>query len=327
MPDRGLNDADKCKRFQKERKKGRKCLDLIGANIDLSRRTLFRRGIEQVDAVRRLPGERDGKTSLHPAELVDRLDVVVGNLDLLEVRLDSLGRDRLGNGAVSADLGPGQDDLRRRRRQPLGNALNDWVLDGHGFANEVVAEGRIGRDVDALLTSVLNDAIQLVQPGMALDLVDGGRHSRGVDQSLQVRGSKVGDADGADLGLGEFDHGFPRINNGNIEININLTTVRSHGKWVAIGLLESHGPVNQVEVEVLQLELVQSIFQRRGDISRAVLAVVCEKRSASRRWADARVPQLGGDKNVLTPQPRQLSKSLLDGLPNFLLVSVDLRQV
>lgn len=239
MPDRGLNDADKCKRFQKERKKGRKCLELIGANIDLSRRTLFRRGIEQVDAVRRLPlkssviglqghaaaltGERDGKTSLHPAELVDRLEVVVGNLDLLEVRLDSLGRDRLGNGAVSADLGPGQDDLRRRRRQPFGNALNDWVLDGHGFANEVVAEGlqqsatahtdsrrythRIGRDVDALLTSVLNDAIQLVQPGMALDLVDGGRHSRGVDQSLQVRGSKVGDADGADLGLGKFDHG------------------------------------------------------------------------------------------------------------------------
>lgn len=125
------------------------------------------------------------------AELVHGLHGLVVELDLLEVLADARRRDRLGDDAVAAELRPGQHDLGARDRlaRGLGKALGDGLRLGHADqqrqAEAVVAEGRVGGDVDALLRGVL-DELGLGVARVALDLVDSGDDARLLDQVLEL---------------------------------------------------------------------------------------------------------------------------------------------
>lgn len=116
-----------------------------------------------------------------------------------------------------------------------------------------------------------------------------------------MRDSVVGDTNGASLGLGELGHGciersesaiyqprrfwipltLPGVDNGDTIINNNITTLNIaalNQREVGLALLESNGPVNKVEIKVVELKLGQAGVQRGLDDLRAVLGV----------------PQLGG---------------------------------
>jgi hypothetical protein len=140
------------------------------------------------------------------AQLGDGRNILLRQLDLLKVGADARGRDALGDDRVAADLGPGEDDLGGGGAEALGDGLDLGVLDQQGQAVAVVAESRVGGDVDALLAGVLDEGVVLLEEGVTLDLVGGGDDAGGVDDGLEVLGGEVGDADGAGLGLGELDH-------------------------------------------------------------------------------------------------------------------------
>jgi len=74
---------------------------------------------------------------------------------------------------------------------------------------------------------------------------------------------------------------LPGIDNGDTIINYNVTTLdiaALNQREVGLALLESNGPVNKVEIKVVELKLGQAGIQRGLDDLRAVLGV----------------PQLGG---------------------------------
>ena len=97
------------------------------------------------------------------AELFDRGECLLVELDLLEVILDSLGSDALGDDGVAADLGPGEDDVGTGDGPALlgGEALSDsldvGVVDVKGLVDRVVAEGGVGGDVDVVLGAVVDE--------------------------------------------------------------------------------------------------------------------------------------------------------------------------
>lgn len=176
------------------------------------------------------------------ANLVNGLDGLVIELDLLEVGADARKGDRLGDDAATAgrgaaDLGPGEDDLgggdlvALGLGEAVGDVLDLGGVDEEGQAEAVVAEGRVGGDVDVLGVAV-GDEILLGQLGVALDLVDGGDDISVLDDGLDLpkvsekgylvrrSGSRgfpyllsceVGDTDGPDLGLGQLRHGCQEI--------------------------------------------------------------------------------------------------------------------
>lgn len=69
---------------------------------------------------------------------------------------------------------------------------------------------------------------------------------------------------------------------------------------------EVDGPVNEVEVEILELELGEGVIEGGLDVGRVVL----------------RVPELGGDEDVLALEARDICKGALDTLGDLLLVLV-----
>lgn len=69
---------------------------------------------------------------------------------------------------------------------------------------------------------------------------------------------------------------------------------------------EVDGPVDEVQVQVLKLELGEGVVEGSLDVSRVVL----------------RVPELRGDEDVLALEAGDVSKGTLDALGNFLLVLV-----
>ena len=66
------------------------------------------------------------------------------------------------------------------------------------------------------------------------------------------------------------------------------------------------GPVDEVEVEVVKLELGEGIIESSLDVLRVVLGV----------------PELGCDEDILTFEARNILEGTLDALSNFLLVLV-----
>jgi hypothetical protein len=74
------------------------------------------------------------------ADSLNLLNILLGELNLLEVLLDARCGDRLGDDAVAADLGPRKDDLRRSSADAVGNLLDLLVLEQEGLADHVVAE-------------------------------------------------------------------------------------------------------------------------------------------------------------------------------------------
>lgn len=188
--------------------------------------------------------------------------------------MDAAGGDGLGNDGVAADLGPGEDDLGGGGVELLSDLLDDVVLDEQGQAEAVVAEGGVGGDVDALLLGVLDEGVVLLEEGVALDLVDGGDDAGGVDNGLEVFDGEVGDADGLDLGLGQGDQGLPGVDEGDALVEVDLGVVAGGlGEELAAVLLESNGPVDEVELKGSVSECFgrwrDSVYSRQGSRGRA----------------------------------------------------------
>ena len=185
-----------------------------------------------------LTGRRDVEALRRLAELVDGLDGLVVELDLLEVLADARRGDGFWDDAVAADLGPGEDDLGGGDglALDLGQAVGDGLDLGDGDqqrqAERVVAERRVGGDEDVLLGAVLDQRV-VGDARVALDLVDGGHDAGGFDDVLELVGARarilvsmirsvqvsgfgktyvlngeVGNADCADLALGQLIHGY-----------------------------------------------------------------------------------------------------------------------
>lgn len=125
------------------------------------------------------------------AQLVQRSDRLVVQLDLLEVLGDARLGNRLGNDGVAANLGPGEDDLgggdglALLLGQVVGDGLDLVGADEQGQALCVVAEGGVGGDDDALLGAVVDQGL-VGEAGVALDLVDGGDDAGGLDDGVEL---------------------------------------------------------------------------------------------------------------------------------------------
>lgn len=215
---------------------------------------------------------------------------------------------------MAADLGPGEDDLGAGGVVLLGDGLDGGVGDEQGQAEAVVTEGRVGGDVDALLLGVGDQGVVLVEARVALDLVDRGDDARGLADGLEVLDSEVGDADVPDLALGEGDQGLPRVDQRDAVVEGDLARLLLvlGEQHLADGALqgEGHGPVDEVEVEVVELQLGEGVVEGLLDVLGAVGVV----------------PQLGGDEKVLTLDAKLLD-ALVQTLGHLLLVLVDLGQV
>ena len=243
------------------------------------------------------------------ANLLNLLEVLLGKLDLLEVVTDTAGGDGLGNDGVTANLGPGKDDLSRGSTDAVGDLLDGLVGNEQGLTDHVVAEGRVLSDVNTLLTHPL-DEVGLEEARVALDLVGSGGDTSSVDQSLEVLLGVVGDTDSAGLLLVELGHGLPCVDNRDRVKHLDVIALEREEVLVNILLLvESNGEVDKVQVEVVEAELSEAVVESRGNIVGLVL----------------RVPELGCDEEVLTLDA--LAESLLEGLSNLLLVAVDLGKI
>lgn len=86
----------------------------------------------------------------------------------------------------------------------------------------------------------------------------------------------VGNTNGFGLRLGKLGHGLPGVDNGDGVVNGDIVFIGEREQFGAG--LESHRPVDKVEVEVGEFELSQTLIEGSLDIVGVVLGV----------------PQLGG---------------------------------
>lgn len=239
--------------------------------------------------------------------LFDSSNIFRAQLNLLEILPDPGRRHALGDDGVAANLAPSQNDLCRGSADLIGNRLDLGAGDEQRDIEEVVAKGRVGGNMDILLLCK-SDELLGAENRVTLDLVDGGDDAGLLDEGLEVLDGEVGDADGADLGLGQLSDGLPGLNVGYGGVDVDFVC---GGEWeeVRVGVLagaKRDWPVDKVEVEVVELELGEGVVESGFDVFGVVL----------------RIPQLGGDEDILTLEARNLGERLLDALGNFLLVLV-----
>lgn len=171
---------------------------------------------------------------------------------------------------------------------------------------------RVFGDVNVLLLAVL-DQLWLEEARVALDLVGSRHNARAVNQGLEVLLGVVGDTDRAGLLLGELCHGLPCVHNGDVVQHLDVLAFQGEEVVVDIrSLVKGDGEVDQVQVKVVEAELSQAVVESCWYVLRAVL----------------RVPELGGDENILALEARHLAtESLLERTRNLLLVAVDLCEI
>ncbi len=226
-------------------------------------------------------GSGPRRRSSFSALMAARSSVVQAEVEDLDVLLDPRRRHGLRDHHVAQLEVPAQHDLGRCAA----------VLPGDGHDRRdlqqalALAERRPGLGGDALLRVVLTGGV-LLQVRVQLDLVDRRDDRRLADQPLQVLGKEVGDTDGPDPAVGvQLLERLVRVD------------VRAPGR---------QRPVDQVEVDVVQAELLQ---RRVEGAQRGVVPLVA-------------VPELGGDEEFLAGEPGGG-----DGLAGALLVAVDRRCV
>lgn len=164
--------------------------------------------------------------------------------------------------------------------------------------------------MNTLLAAPL-DELGLEETRVTLDLVGSGGDTSGVNQSLEMLLSVVGDTDGAGLLLVKLGHGLPGVDDGDAveHLDIAILTEREEVLVDIAGLVEGDGEVDKVQVEVVETELSKAVIKGGSDVLGSVL----------------RVPELGGDEEILTLDA--LAESSLEGVGNFLLVTINLGKI
>lgn len=215
---------------------------------------------------------------------------------------------------MATHLGPGQDDLCAGGLVLLGDLEDGRVVDEQGLAEAVVAESTVGSDVDALLLEEGQQLVVLQEPWVSLDLIGSGHDTGGLDDGLDVLDGEVGDANVLSLGLGQGNHGLPGVDERHAVVELDLIgLVGGCGEQVAAHIAdkgEGHGPVDEVEVKVVELELSEGVIEGLLNVLGAMGVV----------------PQLGGDEEVLALET-ELFDALVQTLGDLLLVLVDLGQI
>lgn len=284
----------------------------LSLDNDLVGSLLLLRLVEDVDGPSGLVGDvRDVEaTRLVLANLLNLLEVLLGELDLLEVVTDAAGSDGLGNDGVTANLGPGKNDLCGRATDTVGNLLDGLVLDEQRLTNHVVTKSGVLSDVNTLHAHPL-DEIGLEEARVTLDLVGSRCDASLVNQSLEVLLGVVGDTNSAGLLLVELGHSLPCVDDGDSVKHLDITVVPKREEVLVdiLLLVESDREVNKVQVEVVEAELSETVVESGGNIVGPVL----------------RVPELRCDEEILTLDA--LAESLLEGLSDLLLVAVNLSKV
>src|SRR4051794_29223619 len=209
-----------------------------------TRRRLCAGAFQQV--LRRDEGVRIGADPLALVQAIETLDLVARELEVpeLEVLLDALRSDRLGEHDV-ADLDvPAQHDLPGRPAVSLGD------LGDHGVVEHLALGQRAPRLGDDAQLLVLAPQLTLLQVGMELDLVDRRRLAGLVDDPVEVVGLEVRHTDGADEPLvARLDERLPGLH---------------------VEVLGRHGPVDEVEIHEVELQPLEAVRQR---LARVVVAV------------------------------------------------------
>src|SRR5699024_5540987 len=121
----------------------------------------------------------------------------------------------------------------------------------------------------------------LLEVRMQFDLVDDGDDTGGIKQGLKVPDIEVAYANGSGQPfVAQLNHGFPGID---------------------VFVLFGYGPVNEIEIDIIEPELVQAGFKC---LARFLVTVI-------------RVPDLGGDEDVIT---RQAGVAQAGANPTFVVV-------
>lgn len=133
---------------------------------------------------------------------------------------------------------------------------------------------------------------------------------RRVVNTLDVLDREVGHADGLDLArLLECEHRFPGVRERRLRVELDpLLVVRALGHEPLAGS-ERGGPVDQVEVEIVDAKLCEGLVELLLD----ELGLV------------GRVPQLGGDEELLTLDDG--GDDLLERAADLVLVLIDHREI
>ena len=117
--------------------------------------------------------------------------------------------------------------------------------------------------MDALLLAVV-DELGALKERVTLDLVGSGDDAGGVNDSVEVGDDEVGDADGAGLGLGQLGHGLPGVDDGDGVVDLDISAgegrALDEGEELAAGL-EGHGPVDEVQIQVVEFQLGQTLVE------------------------------------------------------------------
>lgn len=256
---------------------------LILSNYNLQHnlvgRFLLLRLIEDIDApaglVRRVRHIVTSPALVLIRELLDRRNLLLGEFNLLEVLGNSGWGDGLGNDGVATNLTPSQDNLCRGGTLLLSDGLDFRACNEERDVEEVVAEGGVGGDVDVLLLGV-GDELLAWEDGVALDLVDGRYKTSLVNQGLQVLDCEVGDTDRAGLALGQLVDRLPCLAVGDRVVDVDFIGVRASGEEVGVRVFagpEVDGPVDEIQVEVLELELGESVIKRSLNVCGVMLCV------------------------------------------------------
>lgn len=145
-------------------------------------------------------------------DLVDGLEVLVGQLDALEVGLDTGGVGALGEHHVAATQTPGNEHLGQGVAALLGDLVEGLVLaDPLAGGGHLVlgAQGRVGLGEDVVLEAEL-DQLVVGQEGVDLNLVDMRLDLGELEQLLETRDGPVGNTDGLGLAVPvDLLHGAP----------------------------------------------------------------------------------------------------------------------
>lgn len=166
--------------------------------------------------------------------------------------------------------------------------------------------------MNVLLFGELNE-LWLEETWVTFDLVGSGCNASAVNESLEMLLGVVGDAYCAGLLLGQLRHRLPCVDNRNIVEHLDIVTLEREQVLVDVtALIESYGEMHKVEIQVFETELRQAIVKRGWYILGAML----------------RVPELGGDEDILTLEAGNATiEGLLESLGNFLLVAIHLREI